>query len=204
MIKTEHILDAKGLACPMPIVRTRKAMNDLFSGDILEVLATDNGSTADIKAWAASSGHAYLGTETEGDVLHHFMKKDSANVEVKQEVPVIKLDTFLRKLEQDSSLVIIDVREVKEYNEAHIPGAIHFALGEIETSMHELNKSEDIYLICQTGRRSGIAGIQLAENGFKHVYNVVPGMTEWKKKQTKGEINYDNSYSNYRSKWRTF
>lgn len=186
MIKTEHILNAKGLSCPMPIVRTRKAMNDLLAGDVLEVLATDKGSTADIKAWAASSGHAYLGTETELDVLHHFLKKDSANVEVKQEIPVIKLDTFLKKLEQGSSLAIIDVREVEEYNEAHIPGAIHIALGEIETRMHELNKREEIYLICQTGRRSGIAGIQLAENGFKNLYNVVPGMTEWTKQTKKG------------------
>lgn len=186
MIKTEHILDAKGLACPMPIVRTRKAMNNLFVGDVLEVLATDKGSTADISAWAASSGHAYLGTETEGGVLHHFLKKDCAKVEVKQEIPVIKLDTFLKKLEQDSSLAIIDVREVEEYNEAHIPGAIHLALGEIETSMNDLDKDETYYLICQTGRRSGIAGTQLAEKGFKNLYNVVPGMTEWTKQTTKG------------------
>ncbi|MCM3756247.1 sulfurtransferase TusA family protein [Sporosarcina aquimarina] len=186
MIKTEHILDVKGLACPMPIVRTRKAMNDLLAGDVLEVLATDKGSTADIKAWAASSGHAYLGTETEQDVLHHFLKKDSANVIVKQEIPVVQLDTFMKKLEQESSLEIIDVREVEEYNEAHIPGAIHIALGEIETRMNELNKSKDLYLICQTGRRSGIAGIQLRENGFKKLYNVVPGMTEWTKQTKKG------------------
>ncbi|WP_432354277.1 sulfurtransferase TusA family protein [Sporosarcina sp. A2] len=185
MIETANVLDAKGLACPMPIVRTRKAMKDLSAGDILEVLATDKGSTADIKAWAASSGHAYLGTETESNVLHHFLKKDSANVDVKQDIPVIELDEFTKKLEQDPSLTIIDVRESDEFNEAHIPGAVHIALGEIETRMNELDKSLTIYLICQTGRRSGIAGIQLEENGFKHVYNVVPGMTEWKNQTDK-------------------
>lgn len=98
MIETANVLDAKGLACPMPIVRTRKAMKDLSAGDILEVLATDKGSTADIKAWAASSGHAYLGTETESNVLHHFLKKDSANVDVKQDIPVIELDEFTKNL----------------------------------------------------------------------------------------------------------
>ncbi|MGG0643206.1 sulfurtransferase TusA family protein [Sporosarcina gallistercoris] len=185
MMKTEHILDAKGLACPMPIVRTRKAMNDLAAGDVLEVLATDKGSTADIKAWAASSGHAYLGTETEEDVLHHFLKKDGATVEVKEEIPVIELEAFEKKLELSHPLTLIDVREEDEYNEAHIPGARHIPLDEIETRMDELNKDETIYLICQTGRRSGIAGIQLAENGFKDVYNVVPGMTEWKKQSDK-------------------
>lgn len=75
MIHTEHVLNAKGLACPMPIVKTRKAMNDLVSGSILEVQATDKGSTADLQAWAKGSGHLYLGTETEGEVLHHFLKK---------------------------------------------------------------------------------------------------------------------------------
>ncbi len=185
MIETANVLDAKGLACPMPIVRTRKAMQDLSAGDILEILATDKGSTADIKAWAANSGHAYLGTETEDGVLHHFLKKDGANVEVKQDIPVMELDAFTKKLEQNPALTIIDVREPEEFNEAHIPGAQNIALGDIESRMNELDKNDTLYLICQTGRRSGIAGIQLEENGFKHVYNVVPGMTEWKRKTEK-------------------
>ena len=62
MIKTNSVLDAKGLACPMPIVRTKKAMNGLEAGEVLEVQATDKGSTADMKAWAESTGHQYLGT----------------------------------------------------------------------------------------------------------------------------------------------
>ncbi|WP_025785805.1 sulfurtransferase TusA family protein [Sporosarcina sp. D27] len=188
MMETAHILDAKGLACPMPIVRTRKAIQGLSPGDVLEVLATDKGSTADIKAWAASSGHAYLGTETEADVLHHFLKKDSAQIEVKEGIPVMDLKTFVKKVDEDKSLTIVDVREEREYHEGHFPGALHIPLSEKESQMHELNKSEDIYLICQTGRRSGIAGIQLAENGFKNLYNVVPGMTEWTKQTKKGEL----------------
>jgi len=42
-IKSDQILDAKGLACPMPIVKTRKMMKDLSSGQVLEVQATDKG-----------------------------------------------------------------------------------------------------------------------------------------------------------------
>lgn len=43
-MKSDKVLDAKGLACPMPIVRTKKAMNELESGQILEVHATDKGA----------------------------------------------------------------------------------------------------------------------------------------------------------------
>ena len=184
MIETAHILDAKGLTCPMPIVRTRKAMKELVPGDVLEVLATDKGSTADIKAWAAGSGHAYLGTETEGNVLHHFLKKDSAQAEVKKEIPVIDLAAFV-KIMQVEQLTIVDVREQQEFDAGHVPGALHIPLNEVEARMDELNKEETIYLICQTGRRSGIAGIQLAEIGFNNVLNVVPGMTDWTKQTMK-------------------
>lgn len=51
-IKVNHVLDAKGLACPMPIVKTKKALSDLNAGEVIEVQATDKGSTADIQAWA--------------------------------------------------------------------------------------------------------------------------------------------------------
>ena len=62
MIKTDFVLDAKGLACPMPIVKTRKIMKEMEPGNVLEVQATDKGSTADLKAWAEGSGHDYFGT----------------------------------------------------------------------------------------------------------------------------------------------
>ena len=68
-IKADVQLDAKGLACPMPIVKTKKAMSNLADGQILEVQATDKGSVADLKAWAESVGHQYIGTVDENDVL---------------------------------------------------------------------------------------------------------------------------------------
>ncbi len=48
-IKVNEVLDVKGLACPMPIVRTKKMMNTLEAGAVLEIQATDKGSTADLK-----------------------------------------------------------------------------------------------------------------------------------------------------------
>ncbi|MTH51897.1 hypothetical protein GKZ89_00650 [Bacillus mangrovi] len=69
------VLDAKGLACPMPIVKTKKAMNELESGQILEIHSTDKGAKADLTAWTKSGGHELLQTAEEGDVLKFWIKK---------------------------------------------------------------------------------------------------------------------------------
>lgn len=53
-------LDALGLLCPMPVIRTQQAVKDLDSGCELEVLATDPGAVHDIQAWCRVHGHAYL------------------------------------------------------------------------------------------------------------------------------------------------
>ncbi|WP_413299188.1 sulfurtransferase TusA family protein [Bacillus sp. 1P10SD] len=69
------VLDAKGLACPMPIVKTKKAMNDLEAGQILEIHTTDKGAKNDLAAWAKSGGHELLKYEEEGTVLKFWIKK---------------------------------------------------------------------------------------------------------------------------------
>lgn len=51
-------LDASGLACPMPIVKARQAMDELVAGEVLEVISTDRGSCSDIPAWTEGTGHA--------------------------------------------------------------------------------------------------------------------------------------------------
>ncbi|MGD6816011.1 sulfurtransferase TusA family protein [Metabacillus sp. 84] len=74
-MNVQKVLDAKGLACPMPIVKTKKAMNELQTGEILEMHATDKGAKADIAAWSKSGGHELLQTEEEGGVLKFWIKK---------------------------------------------------------------------------------------------------------------------------------
>ncbi len=74
-MESTKVLDAKGLACPMPIVRTKKAMNELESGQILEVHATDKGAKSDLAAWAKSGGHELLKDTEENDVLKFWIKK---------------------------------------------------------------------------------------------------------------------------------
>ncbi|MHA6252711.1 sulfurtransferase TusA family protein [Oceanobacillus sp. CAU 1775] len=69
------ILDAKGLACPMPIVRTKKAMNELERGQVLEIHATDKGAKNDLAAWAKSGGHELLKDTEEDGVLKFWIKK---------------------------------------------------------------------------------------------------------------------------------
>jgi len=53
-------LDAKGLACPMPIVKMTKALKELASGDKLTVLADDPGFEPDVQAWAEAQGHSIV------------------------------------------------------------------------------------------------------------------------------------------------
>ena len=75
MVKVDKVLDAKGLACPLPIVKTKKAMNELESGQVLEIHATDKGAKNDLTAWAKSGGHELLEYMEDGDVLKFRIKK---------------------------------------------------------------------------------------------------------------------------------
>ncbi len=59
-IQVNQLLDVKGLNCPMPIVKAKQKMDTLKSGEILEVQATDPGSSADFKGWAKQTGHILL------------------------------------------------------------------------------------------------------------------------------------------------
>lgn len=74
-MKIDKVLDAKGLACPVPIVKTKKAMNEIESGEILEIHTTDKGAKNDLSAWAKSVGHELLKHDEENDVLKFWIKK---------------------------------------------------------------------------------------------------------------------------------
>ena len=68
-------VDTKGLACPMPIVRTKKEIGTIQSGEVLEVLATDKGALNDFSAWAKSGGHTILEQKEEAGVLKFYIQK---------------------------------------------------------------------------------------------------------------------------------
>lgn len=159
----------------MPIVKTKKTMNELAEGQVLEVLATDQGSTADLAAWAKSVGHQYIGTVAEGEVLHHYIRKNNDDFIVEK--------TYSNTISHDEIQVrdglVLDVREKAEFAFGHLEGAKSIPLGELESRLEELDKDQEIYVICRTGKRSDLAAQVLTKNGFTRVYNVLPGMTEW-------------------------
>jgi len=179
-IKVNVTLDAKGLSCPMPIVKTKKTMNTLEAGQVLQVQATDRGSKADIRAWANSSGHQYLGTIEEGDVLKHYLRKSSNDGSIEKKHPhAISNEELKKKLDANENIVVLDVREAAEYAFNHIPNAVSIPLGEIEERLGELNKEDEIFVVCRTGNRSDLAAQKLVAKGFSHVINVVTGMSDW-------------------------
>ena len=68
-MKINQVLDAKGLACPMPIVKTKKAISGLETGQVLEVHTTDKGAKSDLTAWAKSTGHTIVDFKEENNVF---------------------------------------------------------------------------------------------------------------------------------------
>ncbi len=185
-IKVDQQLDCKGLACPMPIVKTKKAMNEVPEGQILEVQATDKGSIADLKAWSESVGHQYLGTiEDDGVLLHYIRKSSNDQGEEKKFEKTITNEEVIDRVSEGG--IILDVREEAEYAFGHIEGSKSIPMGELEKRLDELNKDQEIYVICRTGTRSDLAARKLSERGFTKVYNVLPGMASWQ-----GEISRFN------------
>ncbi|CAM3775544.1 sulfurtransferase TusA family protein [Mesobacillus zeae] len=70
-MEAAKFLDAKGFACPMPVVRTKKAMDGMAQGEVLEIHTTDKGSIKDMAAWAASTGNELV-KQTEEDGVYKF------------------------------------------------------------------------------------------------------------------------------------
>ncbi|MFC6784479.1 sulfurtransferase TusA family protein [Halobaculum halobium] len=76
-IDITETLDVKGLSCPMPIVKTKGAIDDLAAGDVLEVISTDPGSISDIDGWATGTDGVTLLEQEEGDdVFTHYVRKE--------------------------------------------------------------------------------------------------------------------------------
>lgn len=73
--ETAETLDVKGQNCPMPVVKTKQAVDDLAAGDVLQVLATDPGSMSDLDGWADSTPGVELLEQEEGDeVFEHYVR----------------------------------------------------------------------------------------------------------------------------------
>jgi tRNA 2-thiouridine synthesizing protein A len=71
----DMVLDTKGLNCPLPILRTKKALTGVPTGGTLEVLATDPGSVADFKSFCRQTGHELLASSEDGGVYTFLIKR---------------------------------------------------------------------------------------------------------------------------------
>jgi len=68
-------LDARGLSCPLPILKTKKSLNELTSGQVLKVVATDPGSIKDMQAFANQTGNPLLSSAEENKTFVFYLKK---------------------------------------------------------------------------------------------------------------------------------
>ncbi len=72
--REDQVLDARGLLCPMPIVKASKAIKGLAPGQVLKILATDRGSVADFPAWAEDTGNELLHSGEEGGCFVFYVR----------------------------------------------------------------------------------------------------------------------------------
>jgi tRNA 2-thiouridine synthesizing protein A len=68
-------VDARGLNCPLPILRTKKSLNDMTSGQVIKVLATDPGSVRDFHAFSRQTGHTLLASDAGNGEFVFFLRK---------------------------------------------------------------------------------------------------------------------------------
>jgi hydroxyacylglutathione hydrolase len=95
------------------------------------------------------------------------------------ELPNVTAPELGRRLAADPSLLVLDVREPFEWNEGHIPGAVHIPMRQVAERAGELPRDRPIALVCRGGPRSSTVGSLLRTRGFTRLLNVWGGMTGW-------------------------
>ena len=75
MAAFDQKLDASGLNCPLPILRAKKTLNSMASGQVLHIIATDPGSVKDFDAFAKQTGNELMESKEEGGKFHFLIKK---------------------------------------------------------------------------------------------------------------------------------
>ncbi len=75
MTDDSHVLDATGLLCPLPVLKARKRLQALASGDALTVMADDPAAIVDVPHFCAEAGHHLVSTEVDGDIQTYVIQK---------------------------------------------------------------------------------------------------------------------------------
>ncbi len=71
----QHELDARGLNCPLPILRAKKAINGMASGEVIRIIATDPGSVKDMEAFCSQTGNSLVSSASDGDGFVFLIEK---------------------------------------------------------------------------------------------------------------------------------
>jgi tRNA 2-thiouridine synthesizing protein A len=74
-VEFDKELDARGLSCPLPILKTKKSLNELTSGQVLKIVATDPGAVKDFDAFANQTGHTLLSSAEQDKTFVFYLKK---------------------------------------------------------------------------------------------------------------------------------
>ncbi|WP_134684086.1 sulfurtransferase TusA family protein [Brevibacillus migulae] len=109
-IIVNQTLDCKGLACPMPIVRTKKAMEAMQLGEVIEVQATDKGSLADMQGWARTAGQQLQ--QKLSDDIHVLDVREPAEyafsrIPGAKSIPIGVLETRLSEMRPDDEIYVV-------------------------------------------------------------------------------------------------
>ena len=75
MTPADKEVDARGLNCPLPILKAKKALADMASGEVLRIVATDPGSMRDFQAFARQTGNELVEQTTQGDEFVHLLRR---------------------------------------------------------------------------------------------------------------------------------
>ena len=86
-----------------------------------------------------------------------------------------------KEFDQKKGMMILDVRTNKEYENGHIPGAIHVPLSDIGDKIKKLKKDKELVVYCQSGNRSIWAIKRLMGMGYKNLFNLKGGYLAWKR-----------------------
>lgn len=75
-MQAQHELDARGLNCPLPILRAKKAINGMATGEVIRILATDPGSVKDMEAFCQQTGNSLVSSANEGESFVFLIEKN--------------------------------------------------------------------------------------------------------------------------------
>src|SRR5918912_2427597 len=103
--------------------------------------------------------------------------------EVKSEIEEVDAERAHELLGEDERPVVLDVREREEWDQGHIPGALHIPRGSLESRVEQAlpDRSRPIVLYCAAGNRSAFAAKTLEELGYENVVSLAGGYTDWKR-----------------------